>query len=237
MTVISAANTTVVLLAAGHGKRMLPLTQHTPKPLLKVGESALIEHHLRRLQQRGFKQVVINLAYLGEKIRTQLGNGEQFGLSIDYSDESQSGALETAGGLKHALPLIKSDPFIVINADIWTDFNFDGLLTPPLRNNSQGRLVMVNNPAHNPNGDFAVNEAYLSVDAQEKYTFSGIALYQQRLFSQLSDGKQALAPIFKQLIQQQSLEGIIYSGIWKDIGTPERLAEINALYSSQNKKP
>ena len=224
--------TSVVILSAGHGTRMLPLTKNTPKPLLKVGEKSLIEHHLTRLHKLGFSKIVINIAYLGEKIRSTLGDGSRYGLSIKYSDEANTGALETAGGLKAALPLIESDPFLVINADIWTDFNFDQLLTP-LR--TQARLVMVTNPPHNPAGDFSLSETGLLNDTKEApTTFSGIALYKKSLFNDLPAGKCALAPIFKSLIKQQLVEGIKYNGQWKDVGTPERLNEINLAYQQSN---
>jgi len=150
---IRAENTTAVLLAAGHGKRMLPLTEQTPKPLLKIGEHALIEHHLFRLADLGFKNIVINIAYLADQISLALGDGSRYGLHIHYSDESASGALETAGGLKNALPLIKSDPFITVNADIWTDFDFTQLL---LKSPESARLVMTENPPQHPDGDFVL---------------------------------------------------------------------------------
>jgi len=229
---VTPETTSVVILSAGHGTRMLPLTKDTPKPLLKVGEKSLIEHHLTKLNELGFTQVVINIAYLGNKIRSTLGNGEKYGLSIQYSDEAETGALETAGGLKAALPLIKSDPFLVINADIWTDFNFTQILSPL---ETQARLVMVNNPEHNLTGDFALTETgLLNNSAKNRCTFSGIGLYQKSLFRGLSEGKCALAPIFKALIEQGNIEGIKYKGLWKDIGTPERLNDINRAYKESN---
>lgn len=222
----SINNTTVMLLAAGHGKRMLPLTQHTPKALLRVGERSLIEHHLHRLQQQGFKNVVINLAYLGEQIRAKLGDGSQFNLQITYSDETNTGALETAGGIRHAMPLIDSDPFLVINADIATDINFASLVSPLHR---AGRLVLVDNPVHNQNGDFELLPSQLlglnqGINAK---TFSGVALYQKRAFTSLEKGKCALAPVFRQLIRDDDLEGVLHQGQWTDVGTPERLAQLN----------
>lgn len=237
-------NITVVLLAAGRGKRMQPLTDHTPKPLLRVGKYSLIEHHLRRIAQQGFKHVVINIAHLASQIPQALGNGDQYGLSIQYSDESNGGALETAGGLKNAMPLIQSDPFIVINADIWTDFDNRHLLRSPLE---YARLVMVDNPSHHSDGDFVLLDNGLLSDpciqAREpaetdhktqtapplpRLTFSGIAIYRKRVFDSLSSGKQALAPIFRQLIAEGKLEGLKFSGEWRDIGTPERLEQLRA---------
>lgn len=234
-TSFSAKNTSVVLLAAGHGTRMMPLTADTPKPLLKIGDSSLIEHHIIRLERLGFRHIVINIAYLGTKIKQQLGDGKNYGLTIEYSDESETGALETAGGLKQALSLIKSDPFLVVNADIWTDFDFTTLLkTTNSSQNTDGCLVMVPNPSHNIEGDFAIDlNGTLSTDsALEKMTFSGIALYRQAMYKNLSNGKHALGPLFKKLIGKKRLNGISYEGAWYDIGTPERLIEINKQITS-----
>lgn len=228
------SDTTVVLLAAGHGKRMLPLTKSTPKPLLKVGEHSLIEHHLYRLQELGFRNVVVNLAYLGNQIRQQLGSGEAYGLKIRYSDESATGALETAGGLQNALPLISSDPFLVINADIWTDYPFDQLLN---QLEHPARLVMTDNPAHNPNGDFSYQPRsgllYVRHSTTQTHTFSGIALYRKILFENQSSGVRPLAPLFRELIEKEQLEAVIYEGVWQDVGTPERLASLDQSYKTR----
>lgn len=233
---MSPDTTTIVLLAAGHGTRMLPLTANTPKPLLKVGELSLIEHHLSRLKKFGFMRVVINTAYLGEQISAKLGSGQQYGLDIHYSDESRTGALETAGGIKQALPLIESDPFLVINADIWTDFDFRTLLSPL---DLAGRLVMVQNPAHNPKGDFEVadngflkliNQSDSTEGVTDSRTFSGIGLYKKNMFEHLGVGKQALAPVFRRLIEDAQLNALNYDGEWTDVGTPERLQALNKRY-------
>lgn len=228
-------NTTVMLLAAGHGRRMRPLTNSTPKPLLKIAGKSLIEHHLERLSRAGFVNIVINHAYLGEQIVAKLGDGKQYGLAIQYSDESACGALETAGGIINALPLIESDPFMVVNADIFTDFPFADLLSSL---NNLGRLVLVPNPPQHPNGDFSVDSANKLALAQEthaNFTFSGIALYQKSLFSELANAAghttkaQPLAPVLKNAIPQQQLDAIVYDGDWHDIGTPDRLSHINEL--------
>ena len=224
MTNYQTADTSVVLLAAGRGRRMQALTEATPKPLLKVGQHALIEHHLIRLQSQGFKQVIVNLAYLGEHIRKQLGDGGKYGLNLVYSDESATGALETAGGLKQALPLIESDPFLVINADIWTNFSFETLLFPLEKS---GRVVLVDNPDHNPDGDFAFNNGHLSIAGTSKLTFSGIALYRKSMFDELKNGKSALGPVLRSLISNDDLEAVRHSGTWTDVGTPERLKKLN----------
>ena len=232
MSALTAQQTCVMLLAAGHGKRMLPLTKNTPKPLLKVNGKPLIEHHLVNLAQYGFRNIIINTAYLGNHVVDALGDGSQFGLNILYSDESASGALETAGGIKRALPLIGSDIFLVVNADIWTDYPFPQLLEGAAK---VPKLVMVANPSHNPSGDFALSSqsGLLEIPHADvpSYTYSGIALYHQAMFADLPAGPQALAPVFKQLIEQQKLSGELYQGVWHDIGTPQRLAEINRLYS------
>lgn len=217
-----------MLLAAGLGKRMLPLTATTPKPLLEVNGQSLIERHLQRLANDGFKNIVINHSHLGEQITAKLGNGQQYGLSISYSDESKSGPLETAGGILKALPLIHSDPFIVINGDIFTDFSF-GTLLAPLK--AHGRLVMVANPPQHPKGDFSVDQQNRLIskdDLAAGLTFSGIALYHKSLFKRLRPGKLPLAPIFRAAISEQRLEALVYTGEWHDIGTPQRLAEINS---------
>ena len=233
----SPSQTTVMILAAGQGKRMLPLTQKTPKPLLKVGKYALIEHHLRRLKELGFQHIAINIAYLASQIQRLLGDGQKYGLTIEYSDESSTGALETAGGICQALPLIKSDPFMVINADIWTDFDFSKLLKMPL--NNSGRLVLVPNPTHNPNGDFTLTDTQQIglIDASStdnNATFSGIALYKKILFSELPHDHLALAPVLRKAITENKLQGILYHGDWQDIGTPERLHQINQCYQQGN---
>lgn len=221
-----AESTTVMILAAGHGKRMLPLTEHTPKPLLKVGDLSLIEHHLIKLAAAGFKNIVINHAHLGDQIVFALGNGDKYRLSIEYSDEASIGPLETAGGIIRALPLINSDPFMVINGDIFTDFDFSELLSPL---DGLGRLVMVRNPAQHPDGDFAVDEhSILSLEGENKRTFAGIALYRKSFFNDLPSGSLALAPPLKKAIKAQQLEAVCFDGQWHDIGTPQRLAEINA---------
>ncbi|NND82735.1 MAG: nucleotidyltransferase family protein [Gammaproteobacteria bacterium] len=226
---------TVMILAAGRGKRMGELTENTAKPLLMVAGRSLIAHHLARLADAGFKNVVINIAYLAEQIIDALGDGSAYGLNIVYSDESSSGALETAGGIVHALELLESDPFIVINADIWTDYDFTALFRQPL--SGLGHLVMVPNPAHNPDGDFTIGEGgslFLHADEHQQSnrlrtaTFSGIAIYRKAFFNTLQQGKAALAPLLAQAIQADQLSAELYEGQWSDIGTPERLIELSS---------
>jgi len=236
---LQAANTSVMILAAGHGKRMLPLTASTPKPLLKVGGMSLIEHHLQRLSDMGFRHVVINIAYLGQMIVDALGDGGRYQLEIDYSDETRSGALETAGGICQALPLLRSDSFLVINADIFTDFPFPALLDPPLLD--AARVVIVPNPEHNPSGDFGISpEGKLQTQqADQNYTFSGIAHYQKSFFRTHADNRLGqsplpLAPLLADGAVAQKIEARLYQGVWHDIGTPARLNALNAQLSAKN---
>ena len=232
----SIEQTSVLLLAAGRGQRMLELTDNTPKPLLKVGQKSLIEHHVLSLAALGFSNIVINLAYLGEQIQQALGDGSAYNVCIKYSHEND-GALETAGGIRYALPLIESDPFLVINADIYTDFlsseHLACLMRPLVK---AARIVMVDNPKHHPDGDFTINKHGLAQhnasDTHKNATFSGIALYRKSLFLNLKPGKKALAPVFHSLIDEKQLEADYYPGKWTDVGTPERLAQLNALFAS-----
>ena len=222
----SAAEVSVIILAAGHGTRMKPLTDDTPKPLLKVGNHSLIEHHLIKLKSSGFQNIIINTAYLGHKIQAHLGNGKDYGLKISYSDESETGALETAGGIKKSLNLINREVFLVINAVVYTDFNFSSLLE--LNTPKQGRLVLVPNPPHNSSGDFGVNcDLALDMTSSTTMTFSGISLYRKDMFDLIPEGKLALGPILKTLANQNQLDALIYDGNWTDVGTPERLAKLN----------
>lgn len=215
----------VFILAAGRGERMRPLTNHTPKPLLPVAGKPLITHHLERIAGLGFKNVVINHAHLGGQIVDVIGNGERFGLNILYSEES-AGALETAGGIAMALPLIRSDPFITLNADVWTDFILTALLRPLSR---FARLVLVNNPAYHAAGDFYTGPSGLLITgpSQERLTFSGIAMYARRAFDGVAPEYAPLAPLLHDWISLGQVEYLHHRGAWQDIGTPERLAELD----------
>lgn len=219
------ANTTCFILAAGRGERMRPLTDHTPKPLLKVGQHRLIEHHLYRLASQGFQNIVINVAYMAQQIMDTLGDGSRYQLNIVYSDESDTGALETAGGIINAMKHIQSDPFLVINGDIRCDFNFNSLLTPL---SQQARIVLVDNPAHHPSGDFALHNNLVMPKSADRssVTYSGIGLYHKSLFSGLASGSHALGPLLKHAITNKQIEGLHHTGLWVDVGTPERLAQI-----------
>ena len=217
-----------MILAAGRGERMRPLTDMTPKPLLKVAGKMLIEYHLENLARAGIHDVVINHAWLGGQITTTLGNGEKYGLSIRYSDEGST-ALETAGGIVKALPLLGDEPFIVVNGDIWTDYDFRQL--PRLT--CKIHLVLVNNPEHNPKGDFALDESgLLHNHANNQYkslTYSGIGIFSPEIFTKLTVGVHPLAPVLREAIAEQHVSGEHYQGQWWDVGTPARLQELDVL--------
>ena len=231
-------NTSVFILAAGRGERMRPLTDTLPKPLLQVNGKNLLEHHLERLKIQGFKNIVINIDHLGEKVVDSIGNGDKFGLNIRYSDERPTGALETAGGIHKALPLLESEAFIVINGDVWSGFDYTKLL---MVSQKLAMIVLVENPTHNPNGDFSAQldehhqlTAMAPKPSERTYTFSGIGLYQKALFKQLSTGKQKLAPLLYSAAKADQLGALFCEEEWFDIGTPERLDEINQLLQKNN---
>lgn len=213
-----------MILAAGAGTRMSPLTDTTPKPLLKVGGIPLIVWHLERLAHDGFTDIVINIAHLGYQIPQALGDGSEWGVNITYSDEQKEGGLETAGGIVKALPLLGDEPFLVVNGDIWTDYDFQD--HRKLAEGMLAHLVLVPNPDHNPEGDFALVNNKV-VDAKS-YTFSGIGYYSPKLFEGVPYGKSALAPLLRAAMKEGKVTGELYEGEWLDIGTPERLELLNA---------
>ena len=211
-----------MILAAGRGERMRPLTDHTPKPLLLVGGKPLIVWHIERLAKAGFKEVVINHAHLGNQIELMLKDGSAWGVSIQYSPELS--ALETAGGIANALPLLGLDPFLVVNGDVFTEIDFASLV---LNSDDLAHLVMVDNPPQHPQGDFALIGDRLMVDGISKLTFSGIGVYHPNLFVSVKPGEAAkLAPLLKDAMNKGLVTGQYHQGLWHDIGTPERL---NAL--------
>jgi len=213
-----------MILAAGRGERLRPLTDTTPKPLLKVGEKCLIEYHLDNLAAAGITDVIINISWLRELIRETIGKGEKYNLTITYSDEGDE-ALETAGGIIKAIPLLGDDPFLVVNGDIWTDFDFSKLLNQPRK--AQAHLVLVNNPEHNAAGDFALRGEYLRNNGNTMYTFSGIGIYSKQLFEGLNQGVSALAPILREKSKFDLVTAETYDGEWTDIGTAERMETLN----------
>ncbi|MCW8963679.1 MAG: nucleotidyltransferase family protein [Gammaproteobacteria bacterium] len=210
-----------MILAAGRGDRMRPLTDTTPKPLLKVGEKSLIEYHIEALKQSGVDQLVINTGWLGEKIRMALGNGGRYGVSIEYSIEPET-AYETGGGICHALALL-SDPFIVVNGDIWTDYDFSNIQQPK----GLAHLVLVDNPPQHPQGDFAIDDGLARSEGNSRLTFSGIGCYQKSLFDGLEADSFPLAPVLKRYMLQDKITAEYYTGTWNDVGTPERLTELD----------
>lgn len=217
-----------MILAAGLGTRMRPLTLHTPKPLLKINDVPLIEYHITRLVRAGIREIVINHAWLGDQIEACLGTGERFGASIQYSAESEP--LETAGGIRKALELLikdGEDRFLVINGDIFTNYPFEKLLQG---NNSGCHLVLVNNPEHNPEGDFCLRQSRVVPADGVKYTFSGISVLSADMFAELkTDQPEPLAPLLRNAIANETVSGELFDGYWLDVGTPERLQEIDQL--------
>lgn len=217
-----------MILAAGRGERMRPLTDHTPKPLLIVGGKPLIVWHLERLANAGFKEIVINHAHLGAQIEAMLGNGAHWGVSICYSPEKA--ALETAGGIANALDLLgrdgnESQPFLVVNGDIYTDFDFTGIALQPSKH---AHLVLVNNPPQHPQGDFAIEAGALIHTGGEMLTFSGIGIYHPDLFADIvKDQPAKLAPLLRQAIDHNRATAQYYQGVWHDVGTLERLKQLD----------
>ncbi|MBT4182998.1 MAG: nucleotidyltransferase family protein [Nitrosomonadales bacterium] len=217
-----------MILAAGRGLRMGSLTQNSPKPLIKVKGKSLIEWHLNKLSEAGFRDVVVNVSYLSDKIIEFIGDGSKWKLNITISEEIE--ALETAGGIKKALKYLGAEPFVVINADIYSAYNYKNLEIKTLENKSMGYLVLVNNPNHNPEGDFGLlRNGCLTMRANSLLTFSGIAIYDPKLFSELTEGsKMKLSPILENAINKNYIKGELFDGEWSDIGTPERLNIINS---------
>jgi len=214
-----------MILAAGHGTRMKPLTDHTPKPLLKVGDKPLIVWHIEKLKQAGFKDIIINIAWLGDQIPKALGDGSQFGINLQYSDEQKDGALETAGGIIKALPFFDDKPFLVVNGDVWCDYPLTNI--NPLTDNKTAHLILVNNPEHNSDGDFSLNNTVVTTEGKNKHTFSGIGYYHPDLFKDFSQGKRPLAPLLREAMDNGKVTGEYFKGDWRDIGTPERLKELD----------
>lgn len=213
-----------MILAAGRGERLRPLTDTVPKPLLKAGSKSLIEHHLFNLAENGISDVIINIAWLGQQIKETLGTGKKYNLRISYSDEGEQ-ALETAGGIIKALPLLGDEPFLVVNSDIWSDFDLGTLTNTKIQ--SEAHLVLVNNPEHNDKGDFALKDGYLENTGEPMYTYSGIGIYTQQFFDGQPAEKTPLGPIIREKIKQHRVTGTLHDGLWTDVGTLERLKTLN----------
>jgi MurNAc alpha-1-phosphate uridylyltransferase len=208
-----------MILAAGRGERLRPLTDELPKPLVEVGGKPLIEYHLERLAAAGFREVVINQGHLGDLLPLALGDGGRWRVHIHWSDE-QPEALETGGGIFKALPLLGGAPFLVINGDLWTDYPFARLRAVKC---DWAHLVLVPNPAHNPAGDFALAGARVREEGEPRHTFSGIAVYHPRLFADCQPGKFSVVPLLRAAMRGHVVTGEVWEGQWNDVGTLERL--------------
>jgi MurNAc alpha-1-phosphate uridylyltransferase len=211
-----------MVLAAGRGERMRPLTDHTPKPLLEVRGKPLIVYHLEKLSRLGVRDVVVNLAWLGAQIRQRLKGGEEWNLRIRYSDEGGE-PLETGGGIFKVLPWLGPEPFMVINADVLSDFDFGAMSLAP---DALAHLVLVPNPPQHPQGDFALKDGVVQEQGLPRWTYSGFGLYRPELFAGCSAGKFRMLPLFRRAIATQRLHGQAYSGLWNDVGTVERLTAL-----------
>ena len=212
-----------MLLAAGRGERLRPITDHMPKPLVEVRGTSLIERHLRALADAGATTVVINLGWLGEQIAERIGSGVRYGVHVLYSDERDN-ILETAGGIRRALPLLGSDPFLVVNADIYTDLRLPCEM--PLET-EVAHLVLVPTPDFKSRGDFDIEAGKLRNVDEPRYTFSGVAIYRPAFFADLEEGRRPLAPLLKAAADKGRIGASLYQGVWADVGTPERLAALN----------
>lgn len=213
----------VMILAAGRGERMRPLSDTVPKPLLEAGGKPLIVHLIERLVSTGLPDIVINHSHLGEQIEKYLADGGRYGARIHYSHEA-GGGLETGGGIFKALSLIDTDPFVVINGDIWTDYPFARL---PTRLTGLAHLVLVDNPPQHPQGDFALRDDRAHVEGEPRLTFSGIGVYARALFAECRPGKFPLAPLLRAAMAHGQVSGEHYTGRWRDVGTPQRLSELD----------
>ncbi|HMI38019.1 MAG TPA: nucleotidyltransferase family protein [Steroidobacteraceae bacterium] len=213
-----------MLLAAGRGERLRPLTDQTPKPLLEVRGKPLIVWHLEALARAGVREVVINLSWLGGRIRAAVGEGGRFGLKIHYSEEPAA-PLEAGGGIFQALPLLGAAPFLVVNSDTYTDIDFSRLTIAPA---ALAQLVLVPNPEHHPLGDFALQDGEVLETAETRYTYAGIGVYRPELFAGCSAGRFPLLPVLRRAIAARRLRGDLFRGQWVDVGSAERLAALNA---------
>ena len=219
-----------LLLAAGLGERLRPITDKIPKPLVKVAGKPLIEYHLENLKSAGFKEVVINLSHLGEMIEEHLGDGSRFDLAIEYSHEGAE-PLETAGGIIRALPFLGDKPFLVLNADIWCNHS---LSFANLTHGKLAHIVLVDNPAHNPDGDFVYEFGRVYNTGSSYLTFSGIGIYDPNLFKDFAVEKRTLAPLLRDAIDQELVSAEYFTGKWFDIGTQDRLAQTESFVSKVN---
>lgn len=216
-----------MILAAGRGERMRPHTDSSPKPLIRVGGKSLLERHLESLRAAGITDVVINLGWLGERIRETCGDGARFGVKLAYSEEGWP-ALESGGGIFHALPLLGEGPFVVVNGDVYTDFPLAGLArrARALPDGVDAHLVLVPNPAHNPRGDFALDGGRVTNAEAGRHTFSGLSVHRPEFFAGCAPGHFPLLPLWRRAADAGRMTGEVYAGAWSDVGTPARLQEL-----------
>ncbi|WOJ92985.1 nucleotidyltransferase family protein [Congregibacter variabilis] len=222
-----------MLLAAGKGERMRPLTLTTPKPLLRVAGKPLIDYHIESLVKAGVDNIVINVSWLGQQIVEHCGDGGRWDCAIRYSREEEP--LETAGGIIQALPLLGDKPFLLVNADIWTDCDFRDLLQHSLRPGT-ANLQLVDNPEHNPAGDFSLHEGRVTAAGKDSLTYAGIGLYDPRFFDGYAPGKRPLLPLLEQAILERRLFAQHYRGRWTDVGTPSRLEQLERELAKKQDK-
>ncbi|MBW4049988.1 MAG: nucleotidyltransferase family protein [Proteobacteria bacterium] len=214
-----------MLLAAGRGERLRPITDTLPKPLVQIAGKPLIAYHLEGLARARIREVVINLSWLGQKIRAALGDGGRYGVSIAYSEEGPT-PLETGGGIHRALALLGPEPFLVVNSDVWTDMDFSRVLT--LDDRADARLMLAPNPAHHPRGDFGLEGDFVVAGEADRFTYTGIGVFRPELFEGCAPGKFPLLPLLQRAIAARRLHGEVYRGEWLDIGSPDRLAWLDA---------
>ena len=219
-----------MVLAAGFGNRLRPLTDHTPKPLLPIGGKPMIVHHLEKLAAAGFKEVVINLGHLGHKIPEALGDGSTWGLSIAYSDEGPA-PLETGGGLTKALPLLGDEPFLLVNGDVWSDLDFSTIPTS-LAEDDLATLYLVPKPEWREKADFSLSKWRVVESEIPEYLYAGIALYHPKILDEAKVEKFSIVPRLKSAISKNLVGGILFSGEWDDVGTPDRLSSLQSKYGN-----
>jgi len=213
-----------MILAAGRGERLRPVTDSMPKSLVEINGQALLERHLRSLAKDGVETVVVNLGWLGEQITERIGSGEEFGLNVVYSQEGDN-ILETGGGIHRALPMLGADPFLVINADIYTDMPLPDV---QLGDDDMAHLICVPVTEDKSSGDFAIVDGRIRNDGERMFTFSGVSIYRPEFFADCTPGRFSVVPMLRAAVDAGKVSGSIYSGLWRDVGTPERLAELNA---------
>jgi MurNAc alpha-1-phosphate uridylyltransferase len=219
-----------MILAAGYGKRLRPLTEKIPKPMISVAGKPLLQHHIERLVAMGITEVVINISWLADQIESFFGDGSNFGIRITWSKESEP--LETGGGILKALPLLGDAPFLLINGDIWTDFPLPTVADITLEDNQSAWLLLVNNPQHNLAGDFGLQDGFISYKPDLKHTFSGISVFKPMLFADYAQNRMAassfpLREILRPAIESKRIIGSVYAGHWCDVGTIERYNELS----------